>query len=221
MNKIKDFFYNITDIIIAIFILVLIIFGFWYEVGGFFVDNLPDEIGEKIPLPVSNLAREITGVSPAIDDKIPSTDKENIKDDNIKNTKDIESTSKSMTTEEKFLEEMAETPEIAKNENTNNIDYEDENKDDSKEINNNQNKKNPPESNEEVPNPNADITINIPSGSTSEDIAKILHDNGIIQDTNQFVVYLIENNIDTRIHAGTFTFKQNMSLEDISNILTK
>lgn len=65
---------------------------------------------------------------------------------------------------------------------------------------------------------NNEIEITIPLGSSSNNIAKILKDKQIIRNEMSFRIYVKMNNI-TDFKAGTYYFRQNMNLKEITNML--
>ena len=66
---------------------------------------------------------------------------------------------------------------------------------------------------------NADIEVIIPSGTSTVEIATLLHDKGLIRSPNFFKLYLKLNRSNT-LKASTYLLKKNMSLEEIVAILT-
>lgn len=72
----------------------------------------------------------------------------------------------------------------------------------------------------ELENPR-DISFEIPSGSTSIQIAKILKDNGLIRDELVFRIALKKKNAETSLKAGFYTLSTAMSVDDIIDSLSK
>lgn len=72
--------------------------------------------------------------------------------------------------------------------------------------------------------PQADYTtvrITIKSGMGSEEVAELLRDAGIIDDTADFDSYLNNNGYSTRIETGTFQINSSMTYQEIAELLCK
>ena len=69
-------------------------------------------------------------------------------------------------------------------------------------------------------NSNADIEVVIPSGMSTDNIAKTLRDKDLIKSETFFKVYLKLNNVSS-LKASTYLLKKSMSLEEIVSILEK
>lgn len=67
----------------------------------------------------------------------------------------------------------------------------------------------------------ADITVNIPDGETSESIADILADSGLLKDKKAFLKRLDELEKASRLHSGKFTIKKDTGIDGIIDILSK
>lgn len=65
------------------------------------------------------------------------------------------------------------------------------------------------------------ISIEIPSGSNSTDIANILLSNGLISSFKEFNDKSEELGLSTKLKAGKFNIESDASLEEILNIITK
>lgn len=50
------------------------------------------------------------------------------------------------------------------------------------------------------------ISINIPSGSSTKQIAQILHDNNLIKNEFYFVTYIKQQDVATKLRPGSYTF---------------
>lgn len=74
---------------------------------------------------------------------------------------------------------------------------------------------------EEATDNDTTMKLEIISGMVSHDIAKVLEKNNIIDDAEQFAIYLEENGYSTRIQLGVFELKTGMSYKDIAKIITK
>lgn len=73
----------------------------------------------------------------------------------------------------------------------------------------------------ETPAYDGKISVNIKSGMSSEDIADLLKERGIIEDTKAFLKRLGEVGKDSMLKVGSYEFQNNLSYDDIINILTK
>lgn len=65
-----------------------------------------------------------------------------------------------------------------------------------------------------------EIKINIPRGSTSEDIAFILKNNGLIPTEKEFLEYVLVHKLASKLKAGEFLFHKGLSIDEITKILT-
>lgn len=68
---------------------------------------------------------------------------------------------------------------------------------------------------------NKPVTIEIMSGMTSEDVAKLLKKNGIIEDAVEFNQYLKQKDYTTRIQVGKFQFDKNATFQDIVDAIVQ
>ena len=68
---------------------------------------------------------------------------------------------------------------------------------------------------EEPPVVDESVTIVIANGMDSHTIARLLRNNGVIDDTDAFITYLSRNKYTERIRAGTFTLQKNMTYENV------
>ena len=64
------------------------------------------------------------------------------------------------------------------------------------------------------------VQVTIPGGSSSDKVAKILHDAGLVDDAIQFNKFLIEKGWDRKIHSGTKSISQGASYEEIAKAIT-
>ena len=67
---------------------------------------------------------------------------------------------------------------------------------------------------------NADIEVVIPSGMSTDNIAKTLRDKNLIRNEMFFKVYLKLNNVSS-LKASTYLLKKNMTMDEIVRILEK
>ncbi|MDO5127752.1 MAG: hypothetical protein Q4D54_08385, partial [Eubacteriales bacterium] len=65
------------------------------------------------------------------------------------------------------------------------------------------------------------LSITVTSGMGSESVAAMLQSAGIIDDALSFDNFLIEKGYATKLEVGTFYFSDNMSFEEIAQILMK
>jgi cell division protein YceG involved in septum cleavage len=65
------------------------------------------------------------------------------------------------------------------------------------------------------------VTIEIPMGVTSYDIADQLLEHGIIEDTSIFIDRLIELNITDRLNYGTYELSPTMEIDEIIDAMSK
>lgn len=60
-----------------------------------------------------------------------------------------------------------------------------------------------------------EVTIVIPSGSSAQAIGDILVNNGLISDRNEFLVRVVEMQLDTKLKSGSFLIDSEMTLDEI------
>jgi len=65
------------------------------------------------------------------------------------------------------------------------------------------------------------VKIIIPRGSTSEDIASILKNNGLIPSEKEFLNFISSHKLSYKLKAGEFLFHKGLSIEEITKILTE
>lgn len=65
------------------------------------------------------------------------------------------------------------------------------------------------------------INITIKRGMHSQQVAKMLEDNKLIEDAYDFNKYLVENNFSKRISIGTKTIYKNSTYEEIAWLITR
>lgn len=63
------------------------------------------------------------------------------------------------------------------------------------------------------------IEITIDEGSTTDDIAEILYEKGLIKSTLYFDLYIKQSDLGTSLQAGTFRFPKNSSMKEIAEYL--
>lgn len=67
----------------------------------------------------------------------------------------------------------------------------------------------------------AKIAVEIPSGSSTANIADILHENNLIKDTKTFKYYAKYTKKDSQLKAGTYVLSKSMDVDELLNSLTK
>ncbi|RKM57223.1 hypothetical protein D6853_04190 [Butyrivibrio sp. X503] len=95
-----------------------------------------------------------------------------------------------------------------------------ENKD-SKTDNSNESKSDTEQVNSDVPVTGEAKSITIPGGTSSDGVARILYNEGIIDDPVSFNKYLVDNKIDRIIRSGTKSFPEGATYEQVASIITK
>ncbi|MGD9568523.1 MAG: endolytic transglycosylase MltG [Sedimentibacter sp.] len=70
-------------------------------------------------------------------------------------------------------------------------------------------------------NDDTKIVVEIPSGSTTNDIAEILFDNNLIKNTLAFKYYAEKTESDSRLKAGSFVLSKNMDADELLQALIK
>lgn len=65
------------------------------------------------------------------------------------------------------------------------------------------------------------VTIEIKSGMSSESIAALLKQKGIIDDSEAFIDKLKESNMETKLKEGTYEIPKGSGYDEIIGILTK
>ncbi|HOH88588.1 MAG TPA: hypothetical protein PKU88_05360 [Bacillota bacterium] len=75
--------------------------------------------------------------------------------------------------------------------------------------------------NQENTAPTEKVTVEIKSGMSSESIAALLRQKGIINDSGAFIDKLKETNNETKLKEGTFEIPKGSGYDEIISILTK
>lgn len=65
------------------------------------------------------------------------------------------------------------------------------------------------------------VQVTISGGSSSDKVAKILYDAGLVDDAVKFNRFLIERHLDTMIRSGSKTITQGASYEEIAKAITQ
>lgn len=63
--------------------------------------------------------------------------------------------------------------------------------------------------------------LRVVSGMSSENIAKLLEENNIIENGAEFSRFLVSHQFQTKIQLGTYHLTNNMSYEEIAKLITK
>ena len=69
-------------------------------------------------------------------------------------------------------------------------------------------------------NDDTEINVEIPSGSTTKDVAKILLDNDLIKNKRLFKYYAGKTGRDSMLKAGSYTLKKSMNTDELLMALT-
>ncbi len=64
-------------------------------------------------------------------------------------------------------------------------------------------------------NENGEIVVEIPMGASAYSIAELLHDQNVIKDEAEFLNMIEDSGLSSKLRAGTYTFKKNMTLEEV------
>jgi hypothetical protein len=65
------------------------------------------------------------------------------------------------------------------------------------------------------------IEIEITSGDACRQVAEKLYENGLIEDSEEFRLFMADKGYDNQIHVGTFQFQKGMTNDEIAEILIK
>lgn len=66
---------------------------------------------------------------------------------------------------------------------------------------------------------NKDIVIEVYPGDGSYDIGERLVEAGVLKDSSEFAIALMERGLDTDLQVGEYTFKKNMTLDQVIAVL--
>ncbi len=70
-------------------------------------------------------------------------------------------------------------------------------------------------------NDNTEITTEIPLGSTTNDVAQILHEKNLIKNVRIFKYYAKKTDMDSHLKAGTYILSKSMNADELLHALTK
>lgn len=121
-----------------------------------------------------------------------------------------------------YLDEMKEKEEQEKNEEKNKTAKAKEKTDENKKEKDNAVKENKEKENEKEKEKEEvkTIKLKIEQGMVSQDIAKKLKDEKLIDDEQKFIKYLEDNGYSSYIQIGTFKLKSDMSIKQIAETIT-
>lgn len=165
MERIKDFFFDLSDIVISL-IIIAVIFGI---VSWKLNDAMPIPISFFNPGSNSEIVESVTDVPPTTIE-INITENANTPKEQISKNNPIKTTG------------LAQT-----------------------ETTTSQNSKT--------------VSITIPSGASGDKIARILKNNGVINDTTAFLQVVSKLGLGSNLRAGTFTLNTTMTYEEVANKL--
>ncbi|MDR2898722.1 MAG: hypothetical protein LBU94_00215, partial [Clostridiales bacterium] len=82
------------------------------------------------------------------------------------------------------------------------------------------------EDNINVPTENAEnnnniVQIDIPAGYNTENIAKMLYDNGLVDDAQAFNQFIIDNNLSRSLIADSYAIEKGLTYSELLNIISK
>lgn len=193
MEKLKDFFYDISDTLLSILIVAVMFYTISWKLSDTmsyspsfdipFISSSADEvIPEAKPIDTSNIA--IT------DDTKTVTRPEPTVDTGESEGEFIDMTAPSTQTQEAPPSEVP-TPEAAK-----------------------------PEGQTIEVIQSKEVNFIVPSGMLASTIIQQLVDEGLIKDKSSFTSRLAERKLDSKLRSGTFKLRTDMSYDQIINKLT-
>lgn len=65
------------------------------------------------------------------------------------------------------------------------------------------------------------VYVTIPKNCSTEDVANILQREGLVEDKEEFVDFVVSENMATKLRYGEFLIPKNSSYEDLIELLTK
>lgn len=193
LEKLKDFFYETSDLLLALVILLIMSSVITWQVS----DSMAFNKDESTDTPASV---EIPASEDSELDEIPAADIDEEKP---------EGDDTSMDSNEDLTEDMAITDE---NEGSQSVEAPETNEAEGEDPS--------PTEGDTIETASNDVTVTIPSGTSGAGIAKILKDNNLIQDTAAFISRIEELNLAAKLKSGTFTINSNTSLDDMIYIIT-
>lgn len=214
MEKIKNFLYDISDLLISALIIIIMFSALYYKLNTSISNN---NIFNFITITKKN------NINNENEDNIDSTINIDINNDNT-NDKNLNNDTKN--NENEINNSIDNNVNNDNNENISDSDIKEQNVDNENNISDNKdnmNKNNTDGENVEnnIVEDNPYFVITIPAGSSGKKIANILVQNGVIQDSTSFLNELNKMNLSSRLRAGKFSVKKNMTNKQVINILTK
>lgn len=201
MEKIKDFIYETSDILLGLIVLALIIFVFTYELKEFFSFDM------IVPLSASVESDEITATEKPVSENKPITASES----------KSKPSDPAPSTEPNSTEQNIPSETIPSEDSTNASGEGIQEEPIPQTIEQTEQTQQDPS----LTSNSSSFKITIPSGSSSDMIADLLYKNNVIHSQQEFLNYIISKKMDTKLKAGTFTIPQGSSLEEVIRILTQ
>lgn len=194
-EKILDFFYLISDYIWIVTILIII--GLTVE---WRLNTLFKEVAK------ANDEGKVAIINPNEENSLSWNDEVEKNDNNkINEKKDIEVANIDDTSNENSLGKNDEKiDEVEEEKSQKNI-----------------NSKNEENINSNNQSNNNTITVNVPEGYMSHQIAKLLVEKGLINNSNEFISKSKELDLDTRLQSGEFKIRKDYSLERIVRVIAR
>ncbi len=200
MEKLKDILHDFTDVILAIGIAILMFAVVVMNLGDWFNFN-------TIALADSSLPAVEEPIEEVIEELVEEELTEEVNEEVI-----VEEATEEETTEEKVVEETNNENNKPKVEEGTN-----------KPVKNNETDNTPKENNNstEVVSVVEVKKITIPNGSPGSRIAKILKENGLINDTADFIKTAEDLKLLLKLKPGTFNIPANATVEEIIRIIAR
>lgn len=218
MEKIKDFFYEKSDIFFASIVVVLVTTVVLYNLNGWLVIDGEASRYHEIPVSSEDGKKPSDNALVANPEEDKKDKKESEKSESEKKTDKKEDTDKSKG--ESKTEQNKKDAEKTKPEKTEaDKKAQEQKKSEQKPQEKKTEQKKPEQEKQEKKATNRTITI--ASGSSAKSIANSLKNQGIISDTNAFLNQLASSGKETKLKAGTFTIPEGSSPDQIISILTR
>lgn len=150
------------------------------------------------------VANSVSGAAYKNSSAAASLSSKDLKDADKNKDKDKDKNKEKPVIDNKKKEEVTEEPEEASEEPA-------------EEPNNTEENTQP----EPTPAEHVPVQVTISGGSSSDKVAKILYDAGLVDDAVKFNRFLIESHLDTRIRSGNKNIMQGASYEDIAKAITQ
>lgn len=213
MEKLKDFLYDIADLIILFIVVALIIFFISWRVKVIFSYNSKEETLKEVDVmdnyqkdktedvssntekknDIINTKEDKYSIEEENKDEINTSDDDTMtKEDNSEEVKDI------ITDDETNIEDEETSVSVIENK-ANNNDFQEDEKIIENEI----------------------INVVVPKNSFGTDIAKILFDKNLITSTRSFLMRASEMRLDTSFKAGEYDIKKGTSLDKIIMVISR